>query len=65
MTRTPLVLLPDGSLVRTADVPPEGIIVTEPPLAEAPAQSVIDQTAAVLGVEPKPVRALFDVEGTD
>jgi hypothetical protein len=62
MKRTPLVLLPDGSLIRTQDVPPDGIIVAEPPLAEAPAQSVIDQTAAATGREPDSApKALYDI----
>jgi hypothetical protein len=63
MQRTPLVMLPDGSLYRTSDVPPDGIIVQEPPLVEAPAQSVIDQTAAATGrAEPDaPPKALYDI----
>jgi len=64
--KTPLVLLPNGSLVRTLDIPKGGIIVTEPPEPEPPAQSVIDQTAAVTGrsdhqVTAPPRRAKFDV----
>lgn len=60
--RTPLVLFPDGSLMRTPDVPPGAIIVEEPPLPEAPAQSVVDQTAAVTGRPPDPPpRALYDI----
>ena len=58
MNRTPLVLLPNGSLIRTADVPEDGIIVEEP-LLVVPEQAVIDQTAAV--VKPR-VKARFDVE---
>lgn len=63
MERTPLVLLPDGSLIRTQDVPPDGIIVAEPPIVEAPAQSVIDQTAAVTGRDKpeSPPKALYDI----
>lgn len=63
MSRAPLVLMPNGSLVRTTDVPPDGIIVVEPPQAEAPAQSVIDQTAAVTRHEepPAPPKARFDI----
>jgi hypothetical protein len=63
MERTPLVMLPDGSLYRTSDVPPDGIIVQEPPLVEVPAQSVVDQTAAATGsAEPDaPPKALYDI----
>jgi hypothetical protein len=62
---TPLVLFPDGSLARTADVPEGGIIVIEPPESEPPAQSVIDQTAAATGRSDyqvtAPPKAKFDV----
>lgn len=48
MKRTPLVMMPDGSFIRSADVPEGGIIVTEPELPEEPEYKVFDQTAAVL-----------------
>jgi hypothetical protein len=60
-----LVMLSNGALIRTTDIPPDAIIVQEPPESEAPAQSVIDQTAAVTGRSDyqvtAPPKAKFDV----
>lgn len=66
MRRMSLVLMPNGAVYRTADVPANGIIVPEPDLPQPLEQVVIDQTAAVLGLPAPPkARALYDVEGTD
>lgn len=46
---TPLVMFPNGSLARTADVPEGGIIVEEPDLPEYHPTVLIDQTEAVNG----------------
>lgn len=63
--KIPLVMFPNGSLARTMDIPEGGIVVVEPPEPEPPAQSVIDQTAAVTGRSDHqvtaPRRAKFDV----
>lgn len=42
-----LVLLPNGSIYRTADVPADGIVLEDPPRVELP--GVRDQTAAATG----------------
>jgi len=58
MNRMVLVMLLDGTLIRTADVPEGAIIIDEPP-DEVPEQVVIDQTSAVnIGR----ARARFDIE---
>lgn len=46
---TPLVLFPNGSLARTADVPEGCIIVEEPDLPEYHPTVIVDQTEAVNG----------------
>lgn len=48
MKRTPLVMFPNGSFMRTWDYPEGCVIVEEPELPEEPEFKVEDQTAAVL-----------------
>jgi len=48
MNKTPLLMMPDGSFIRSADIPEGAIVVEEPELPEEPEFKVFDQTAAVL-----------------
>jgi hypothetical protein len=52
MMRKPLVMFPNGALMRCEEVPPEGILVIEPELPEeSDYPAVIDQTQAVREAE--------------
>ena len=46
--RTPLLMFPDGSFARSADIPEGCVVVEEPPLYED--IPVDNQTEAVLGI---------------
>jgi hypothetical protein len=64
MQNVPLIMFPDGSLVRTPEIPDGGIIVVEPDEYQPPIDFVVDQTRAAIdsaSKEVKPVRAKFDV----
>ncbi len=49
--RQPLVMFPNGALMRCETVPEGCVLVIEPEIAEAELPSVIDQTQAVKEAE--------------